>query len=114
MAYAPSFAAHGASEREALALANLEWKSSMLAAGGGHLALKSGPRLNKAEDSCRQNKALAQKQITRYRQLVVLALSTATGFNSTGGHPASHVLVGKVMANPSLNRTHCGVPPFGL
>ena len=37
------------------------------------MALKLGPRLNKAEDSCRQGKALAQKQITRYRQLVVLA-----------------------------------------
>ena len=114
MAFASSFVTQGASWREAPALWNLEWKSSRLAAGGEHLALKSGPRLSKAEDSCRQGKTQAQKATTRNRQLVVLALSTSASFNSAGGHPASCGLVGKVMANPSLNRTHCGVPPFGL
>ena len=60
----------------------------------------------------RQN---ASKKANLTRSLVCGAcVVNPASFNSTGGHPASCVLSGKVLANQSLNRTHCSVPSFGL
>ena len=44
----------------------------------------------------------------------VVAMSFQFSFNTSGCLSTSRDSGCRVMANPSLNRTHCGVPPFGL
>ena len=46
--------------------------------------------------------------------IAVVAFSSYLSFNTSRCLSTSRASGGKVMANTSLNRTHCSVPPFGL
>ena len=77
-------------------------------------AVKVGPRLINTERSQSFRHLQAQQYKARMHSSVVVALLANSGLNSVSGFPPLRDTVGKVMANQSLNRTHCGRPPFGL
>ena len=81
---------------------------------GDRSAVKVGPRLVNTERSQSFRHVQAQQQKARMHPSVVVALLAKSRLNSVSGSPTLRGTVGKVMANQSLNRTHCGVPQFGL
>ena len=81
---------------------------------GDRSAVKVGPRLVNTERSLSFRHLHAQQQKARADPSVVVAFLVNSRLNSVSGFPTLRGTVGKVMANQSLNRTHCGVPPFGL
>ena len=107
-------AARSAAGRVRSALARFGGAGKTGSFSGARSALKVGPRVSNTERRLLRRHFQARQPKTRKHTLSVVAFFAASKSNSVNGIPSSGSSVRGVLANPSLNRTHCSVPSFGL
>ena len=107
-------AARSAAGRVPSALARFGGARETVSFSGDRSAMKVGPRMSNTERRLRRSRNQARKPKAGRHLLVVVAFVAASKTNSVCGFPSHRGSVFRVLANPSLNRTHCGGPSFGL
>ena len=107
-------AARSAAGRVHLALARFGGAEKTGSFSGDRSASKVGPRMSNSKRRLCPRHSQAREPKTRNHPLVVVAFGAASQSNSVHGLPSFRGAARRVLANHSLNRTHCSVPSFGL